>query len=75
MMCTRRSVAESDLYGRDFAEEENVLLTREDLEDLFGRDFVEELEAREPFGLGFVSLVAVSFSLLILLLKECFLFQ
>ncbi|PPR01902.1 hypothetical protein CVT26_011837 [Gymnopilus dilepis] len=51
----KRSVAESDLYGRDFAEEENDLLTREDLEDLFGRDFVEELEAREPFGLGFVS--------------------
>ncbi|KAF8907873.1 hypothetical protein CPB84DRAFT_1843724 [Gymnopilus junonius] len=43
-----REVAESDLYGRDFPEDDVELLTREDLEDIFGRDFVEELEEREP---------------------------
>jgi len=51
-----RSLAESDLYGRDFnPEDDAVLLTREDLEDIFGREFVEELEEREPIGFGMIS--------------------
>jgi len=46
-----RSVAESDLYGRDFADVDDVLVTREDLEELFGRELINDIEERDPFGI------------------------
>jgi hypothetical protein len=46
-----RSVAESDLYGRDFADVDDILVTREDLEELFGRELINDIEERDPFGL------------------------
>jgi len=47
-----RNVAESDLYGRDFADLDDIILTREDLNDIFGREFVSELEERSPIRIG-----------------------
>jgi len=46
-----RSVAESDVYGRDFADVDDVLVTREDLEELFGRELINDIEERDPFGI------------------------
>jgi len=46
-----RSVAESDLYGRDFTDVDDILVTREDLEELFGRELINDIEERDPFGL------------------------
>jgi len=47
-----RSVAESDLYGRDFLDVEDAMVAREQLEELFGRELVNDMEERSPFGLG-----------------------
>jgi len=47
-----RSVTESDLYGRDFVDIEDNLVTRELLDELFGREFTDDIEERSPFGLG-----------------------
>jgi hypothetical protein len=49
-----RSVAESDLYGRDFLDIEDALAAREQLEEFFGRELVNDMEERSPFGLGFL---------------------
>jgi len=47
-----RSVAESDLYGRDPANLEDIIVTREDLEEIFGREFVNDIDER-GFGGAF----------------------
>jgi len=49
-----RSVAESDLYGRDFIDVEDTVIAREQLDEIFGREFVNDIEERSPFGLGFL---------------------
>jgi hypothetical protein len=46
-----RRVAESDLYGRDLADLEDIILTREDLDEIFGREFVTDIDERSP-GFG-----------------------
>jgi len=50
----QRSVAESDLYGRDLASLDDIILTREDLDEIFGREFINDFEARSPLSLGMV---------------------
>jgi len=42
----RRNVAESDLYGRDFISNDDILAVREDLDEFFGRELVDDLEER-----------------------------
>jgi len=49
-----RSVAESDLYGRDIADLENVILTRGDLNAIFGRELINAIEERSPINFGAV---------------------
>jgi len=46
-----RSVAESDLYGRDLSE---TIVTREDLEEMYGREYMDDLEERSPLGIGLI---------------------
>jgi len=46
-----RTVAEGDLYGRDLADLDNIILTREDLDEIFGREFVTDIDERSP-GFG-----------------------
>jgi len=49
-----RSVAESDLYSRDLANSDDIVVTREHLDELFGREFINDIEERSPFGLGMI---------------------
>lgn len=53
----RRNVAESDLYGRDFFSNDDILAVREDLEEFFGRELVDDLEER---GGGIGALLSIA---------------
>jgi len=53
-----RSVAESDLYGRDLDLEETIA-TRDALYEIFGREFLDELEVRDPSLFGMAAKFAV----------------
>lgn len=50
-----RSVAENDLYGRDFVDVEETIATREELDEIFDREFLDELEVRDPSLFGMVA--------------------
>jgi len=45
-------VAESDVYGREAADEIVDQLTREELDDILGRELVDDIEERSPFIFG-----------------------
>ncbi|KAF8812694.1 hypothetical protein BYT27DRAFT_7182402, partial [Phlegmacium glaucopus] len=60
----RRSELYSDLYEREFVDNQETYFTREDLEDLFTRDseVSNDFVAREPFG--FLSLFKIGAKLI-----------
>jgi len=57
-----RSVAESDLYGRDFNDVEDAVVAREELDEIFGREFVNDMEERGlfPFGAIFKGIKSIA---------------